>query len=399
MTLTKTAAKFNVGSTISGSGRRQVQTDFADLPGEDAPLPAWIGYGPSQKVGSDYKFEWIVGEAMPTTLTGVTINSSDTSMTLTSATEANQIQVGQILKLEDENVRVATINTTTGAITFDARGGFGTTAAAHTAPYTIRIMAPQYLDSDSFVESAKARGDFKFNYPAQFMWEWTENAMRSAVDSYLVKGSSELAYERTRKMLEIAKNLEASLLYSYKQQPTASAVGSFDGILAQIQTNITNVGGTTIPLTASDIINTLENVVQYDNGRKSFTIITNRKGGRILDSIWNQYFDRTGEPTTTELGVVVDMIHTSHGDIGKMVCQQLDDGKMLILKQDDLDIVPIDTDFGSGWQEFTRDPQQTNTLERQMAYWGMFSFKMGNEKQHAYIRNFSTTLSDYAGVI
>jgi hypothetical protein len=75
------------------------------------------------------------------------LSSSATSLTVNDAdgadaeNEAPRFQVGQLLRIESEYLRVLAVNTTTNVLTVQ-RGVNGTTAAAHTQTTTIEVYQP-----------------------------------------------------------------------------------------------------------------------------------------------------------------------------------------------------------------------------------------------------------------
>ena len=52
----------------------------------------------------------------------------------------------------------------------------GATIATHATATVAQIMSPLYLDTDTFPESAKIRGEYKNFYPAQIMYGYSTTA-------------------------------------------------------------------------------------------------------------------------------------------------------------------------------------------------------------------------------
>jgi hypothetical protein len=408
MAVLRQNAALNMGNAISNSGVRIVQTDFEALPGNDTPLVQWIGYGPGVNISDNGKYEWIIDQDMPQTVTVTAqVTNTTTANTLTMSTsDVASLQVGHILVSMTANssgtagelLRVIDVTSTSGQIQV-TRAYAGTTVATQATSVVLGIMSPAYLDTTTFVESPKGRGDFVFNYFQQVMYETSETDYRTAMQSYLTKQQDEISYDIMKIRLRAVQQLERTLLYSVKQQPTASNEGLMDGLITWIATNKTQQTGL---LTATDIANTLDAIFDFDNTNRAdgLTVVGTRKSKRIWDAIWNSYFEREGEPNTNDLGITVESVHTNWGDLHYMTDQAVREGELLFLDKNDLKILPLNTESGAGWKEFKRDPAIQNVLQRQQAYYGHFSLRVGNEKRHGKIYGpFTTTLASYAGAI
>lgn len=397
MASTASISQFNVGTVgASGTAHKSVQEDFERLPGNDAPTVAMIGYGPAVAVDEGFKIQKIVDRDLPTTVTNTAnIVTAATDITL-STTDAASLQIGQILMIDEELVRVTTVaSSTTVGIT---KGFAGTTSTTHTTSSTVHILSPLFLDTDTFVESAKYRGELKSFYPGQIMYSWSESAMRTAVRSYLTKGEDEMTFEKRNKMREAVRQLEKLVWYGKAQAPTSSNHGSFDGLYRLIDTNKnTSVG----VLTATHLVDLAEDIMAWDNSITSFDVCMNRNMKRIWDAVLNAYFDRRGEPTTTKLGTRVDVFETSIATFRVTIIPELRDGEMYFLKKSDVKLHPLAVrgGFAPGWQEVDRGPSQTNALTRQKAYYNILTLLIGDERRHGRLAGITTTSSSYAGYV
>ena len=401
MASTTSNAAFNVASVgASGTAHRSVQEDFERLPGNNAPTVAMIGYGSPVKVDEGFKFQRIVDRDLPQTIT-ITAqlpNTTSSGTTLTaSTTDIAALQEGQTLLIEDEIVRVTTAGTsTTAAIT---RAFAGTTIGTHVTSVEARIMSPTFLDTATFVESAKSRGEFKSFYPTQIMYEWSQTAMRTAVSSYLTKGQDELTFEKANKMKEAERQLEMLMWYSKAQAPTGSNIGMFDGISRLVSTNVTTASAI---LSGKLLNDTLELALAWDNNNNAFNVYGNRNMKRIWDNIMRAEFDRRADPDYVgPVKVRVDRFETSLGTLNFVIVPNLKDGELYFLKEGDIKLRPLDVagGFSSGWQEFTREPEHTNALSRQMAYYWLGTLDIGDERRHCKMVSITTTPGSYTGYI
>ena len=400
MANTLSVSPFGVGSTISGSGHLSVIEDFKHLPGKTFPFLSRVGYSDARKLDDAYRLRWITSEHLPTfAVLNEGLDSSETGVDVTAATAAT-VQNGQVIRIDDELMRVTSgAGTTTWTVERDYAGS---TAATHSSGANIQLMAPQYLSTDSFVESAKLRGDFASNYPAQFMYFLSQDELSTSVVSYFTGGENEKDHEKKKKkQIEVSRQFEATLLYSMDQQPTGAASGSMAGVLDLIATNRTNVAAQALNL--SHFEDMLATLADLDDSLDSLTLCMSRKVRRIVNALFLAQGSKQLDARETSLGVRIDTFQTPLGDLSLMVVPQLDftdsAGRILtIAKWDDIKVVPIDTKNGSGWKEVTRGFSEANALVEGWGYWGIFTLVIMNEKRHGQIYNFDTALPTYGAI-
>jgi hypothetical protein len=192
--------------------------------------------------------------------------------------------------------------------------------------------------------------------------------------------------------------LEYLALYGKAQAMAAGQPGSPDGIYRLITSNVNTISGL---LTATEMIDTLEMIASWDEGRTNFTFLGNQNTKRLIDGILREHFSVQGTPETTSLGVTIDSFRTSHGTINFMVDRMIRDGEIYVLDMKDIKLHPlaITDGTGQGWVEFTRGPEELDYRATKKVYEYQGVLVMGDERRHALIKGFTTTGSSYAGYV
>lgn len=386
---------FDVANMISGSQVRQVQERFERLPGKQAVLVPRLGYGKPVKFNDAMKYEWIIDEYRPT---HVKINNGagyNTSATDIVVDEADIVQVGHMLKNGDELMRITAIDSSTNTLTVE-RGFSSTSGAALVDDQELLILAPSYLDTATFPQSPTRRGDFVFNYPQQLMYKFGQTSMASANRSYLNKESTELATSKAKHMYEAVRELEASVWYGVKQQPTGANVGAFDGVNSFITTHVNSDTGL---LTATKIIDLLDEVMQDSGGGMGRSFYMGRRTKRVFDAVFNSRVQREMRSTETEVGVVIDRVHWNGGTFDFVVCDLLEEGEAFLLNLSDISIRPADIEVGkgAGWVEGERSVEINDALMVEQFYAFIGTLVVENERRHGKLTGINTDLSNYPG--
>lgn len=384
----------------SGSSYESVQEQFEVLPGEKSPLVSLFGYGPAVHMDDDQRTKVIVDKARPHTLTlAAQVDDTGTALTL-STTEAALLQLGTILRIDDERLRVTTVaaSTTVGV----SREFAGTTGATHVTSSTIHVMSPLFLTNSDFITGSTSRGEFKSFELFHTMDGFAVEDAASGYRSYLTKQQDPMTWWKSQRMMDMNAKLERTLLYSVAQQMTSSQIGAPAGIDQLITSNVTTVTGA---LTASDFVDTFEMLLSHGvvNIGDDMVLYGNRLTRRIFSALARQYFDVKAEPHTTSVGVKMDRFEFDFGSVSfiKEPAQSILDGELFILKTSDIKIHPLDMQagLGNGWVEVTRDAAINNNRSQSIHYSLMAFLVMGDERRHAKITGFSTTRSDYAGFV
>lgn len=378
---------------IAGSQVRQVQEIFDILPGKQAVLVPRIGYGEAVMVDANMKHEWIIDEYRPTHV--VTASSYNSSATSIVVVEADVVQVGQILKNGDERIRVDQITSSTNTLTV-TREFAGTTGEDIASGAELMIMAPAFLDTDSFVTSPTRRGQFVYNYPQQIMYSFGQTAMASANRNYLTAGKTELQRSEEKHMYEAVRELEASLIYGKKQAPSSTDHGSFDGIDAFITTHVSASTGL---LTETKVIDLLDDVLMDSGGGMGRSIYLNRKTKRVFDAVFLRRINQTGAEVVNEVGVAIQRVHWNGGTFDFVITDLIEDGEAFLLNLDTISINPLDIQVGAGpgWVRGERKFEINNSLQVQQFYALICTVKMTNERFNGKWTGIDVDLSKYPG--
>ncbi|MDQ3275461.1 MAG: DUF5309 domain-containing protein [Actinomycetota bacterium] len=382
---------------VPNSHYLSVQEQFETLPGNKHPFISSIKAGPAVTLNESMQIQVIRNKSFPLTITLTAALADGTGTTITaSATDIQILQEGQTLIIDDEVVRVTA--TGTGTTTTISRGFGGSTGAAHANGTVVQIASPLYDDDNVFVLSPFYRGEMaSFNmFRTQYAWQQTSTS--TAVRSYLTKGKNDLDYEWADKAHRAMSQLEYLALYGKSQQMAAGQPGSPDGIYRLITSNVNNVGGL---LSATEIVDTLEMVAAWDEGRTKFTLLGNQNSKRLIDGVLREHFTVQGTPETTSVGVTIDSFRTSHGTIDFMTDRMIRDGELYILDMNDIKLHPlaITDGTGQGWVEFTRGPAEMDYRATKKVYEYQGVLVMGDERRHALIKGFTTTGSSYGNYV
>jgi hypothetical protein len=381
---------------VANSHYLSVQEQFETLPGNKHPFASSVKTGPAVTLNEAMQIQVIRDKSFPLTFAlNATIDDTTTTLTL-AATNSQILQEGQILIIEDEVLRVSTTGAST---TVGATRAFGSsTGVTHTSGTIVQIASPLYDDDQTFVLSPFYRGEMASFNMFNTQYGWSQTSTSTAVKSYLTKGKNELDYEWAQRAHRAMNQLEYLLLYGKTQAMAAGQPGSPDGIYRLITSNVTTVSGL---LSATEIVNTLELIARWDEGRQNFTLLCNLNTKRLLSALLREYFSVQGTPTTTSVGVVLDSFKVDHGTINFMVDRNIRDGEIYILDMSDIKLHPlaITDGTGQGWVEVTRGPEHLNYRATAKFYMYQGVFVMGDERRHAMIKGFTTTGASYSGYI
>lgn len=386
-------ATLDLGNLISGGYYNQIDTAFDILPGLQTPFYKWVQTGEARNVQEDMKFRWIRDKLLPETITCTeAMDASETDFSA-SAADVDAVQLGQILFHGTEAMRVtAKADATTLTV---VRGYGATSGEAHEINATFRIGSPNQVDTTSFVQSSSTFGEYDDNYPMYIQYMHSEGLLRSSVVSYLTGGADEMDKQLQKLMITKIKQLEVQMLYGTAQQPSTTNPGSFAGVLEFLTSNVSTVDGL---LGMTEVATMLQTLVNKDP-QMGHTIWVSQIGKRILSGLIRQYYFNAISPAELGTGLIVDRVQLDQGTFDIQVAPQLNDSELLILRNDDIELVPIKHMYGSGWIEFERKMEQTDAPTREKGTFNVLSFKIGNEERHARIKGFTTDLEAYPNAI
>lgn len=179
------------------------------------------------------KFEW-TETALATRSETITIDGSATSLTVA---DAYQYQVNELIKSENEVMRVTAIADATTLTV--ARGYAGTSAAAHTSKtaYSLGSADPENAQAPDAVADNGAR---LYNYIQTF----TRGVELSNDEiAQLSTAGNPMNGQLERRFIEINRQLAKSFLYGVRYEDTSLKLRSTGGLTQFVTTNVTNVAG------------------------------------------------------------------------------------------------------------------------------------------------------------
>lgn len=384
---------FDVGSEISGTIVRQVDPEIQVLHGIKPGLPALFGYGESTLLGENYVFEWPRHELRPhkVALGAAFTAASDTTLTLT---DSNLVMDGQLLYAGNQVFRV-TGHTNDTVITV-TKSYNGSTAANLAEGDYVYIGLNDTLDDEEFPLDVWAQGEMISNTPLQILKKWGGSDLRSALRSYVIEGSNDVDDQTTKKLLEVEKQLEISMIYGRGATPTGSVRGHFKGIRQLITTHVTAVNDV---LTPQALFNQIEDMHSIDEDSAGRLFIGDMTIKRIWNAFWKAEFQKTGEPMTSEVGITMDAVHTDWGTFRFMVCRAMPPGELWLVNPDDIKLRPIETTGGTGWMEHEWKEDTLQKRVREVGVSNVLTLQVKEEKRHGRWTDISQNLGLYGGAL
>lgn len=306
------------------------------------------------------------------------ITLADGVATTVTVADSGVYQVGELLRCENEIMRVTALpSATTLTVT---RAYSGTTGVAHSAKlmYTLGKAATENGTPGSAIFDTPAE---LFNYVQTFdvsVEVSMDQMMTSTVDG------NTLDQQLERRFIEINRELARAFIYGKKYRDTTNKIHAMGGILEFITTNVTNVAGA---LTVASIDAQILNIVNA--GGKPTIIAMSAYQKQKLDALDanKQYLgkrENTGGNLITktwqsgvlpyELDVVVD---------NTILTDQL-----LILDEEQVEIMPFGGNGESGaWGTYEATTPGQDGKKKIIR--GKYTQKTHNEKAHGYLYGLS----------
>ena len=306
-----------------------------------------------------------------------TITLADDSTTTITVADTGAYQVGELIRCEGEVMRITAL---TNATTLTVTRGYVGTAAAHSAKSMYSLgMAP---GENATPGQAVSRTPSQLtNYIQAFETpveaSWLQMASKT-VDGNTIDKQLEMVFT------EINRQLARAVLYGKKKKDTSLKIWTMDGIMTQISSNVTNVGGA-LTLAAIDalilkIVNaggnpTTLTLSPYQkqkldalDANKQFLGKKEHTGGNLVTNTWQSgILDR-------ELDVVVD--------------KSLMDEHLLITDDEFVEIGNLSGNGLSGsWG--TYDASAPGQWGKKKVIRGVFYNKLHNEKAAGYLYGLS----------
>jgi hypothetical protein len=343
----------------------------------DTPLLQRIGKsslrdGPAEAVKHEWSEDDLRGQTSavqnnPLAAGGVTLN--------VTGGDGVKFRVNDLLKLEDELVRVTAIATDALTIT---RGWAGSTDASHAQGVVVTLVAPMLPQGSDVGEARTTTKVGLFNYTQIFEEVVKVSATMQATRKNVQQNDAEAQIENHLTIL--GTNMEKTLLFGRKAAPAAASPGSMDGIYARLSTNVYDKAGAA--LTQPMLEDAMEAV--WTAGGDVALIVTNMTQKRRINSFLDPY--RQVDYNAGTLGTVVQRFRTDVGTVDILTDRFMPSNEVLIINPSLIGFGPLRTrQLG-----VTKLPPKS----REYDVWqisGEYTAEVRLEKSHARIKSLATT--------
>ena len=216
-----------------------------------------------------YKHEWT---EVSLATREETITLADGSGTTLTVADAYLYQVNELLKCENEVVRVTAIASAT-TLTI-VRAYAGTTGAAHSAKtiYTLGSADPENSDAPAGIQDSSSR---LYNYVQTFT-----RAVELSDDeiAQLSTDGNPLNAHVERRFIELNRQLARAVLYGVRHEDSTNKIHAMGGLKQFVTTNVSNVGGA---LTLAAIDAQILAIVNAGGDPKIIAMAPKQKKGNI----------------------------------------------------------------------------------------------------------------------
>lgn len=342
----------------------------------DTPLLLRIGKDSLRDNCTAVKHEWLEDDVRGTTSlsTNNPLAAGGTTLNVTTG-DGVKFRAQDILMLEDELVRVTAVATDALTIT---RGWGGTTDAAHALNTTVTQIGTALPQGSATLGERTTTKTGKFNYTQIFEEEVKVSATMQSTSKYTQQNDPE--YQIGAQLEIIGVNMERSLLFGYKQQPTASLPGAMDGIKAVLSTNVYNKAGAA--LTQAHLEDAMQDI--WNAGGAPSLLVTNATQQRRINTFLDGY--READYEDEVLGAMVRRYKTNFGQVDVLLDRHMPTNEVWILDESKIGFGPL--------QGRAMAVTKLPATSREFDVWqmsGEYTAEVRTEKAHARIRNLATT--------
>ena len=324
------------------------------------------------------KHEWTEVELAVRSET-ITIDDSATAL---DVNDAYQYQVNELLKIENEVVRVTAI---ADSNTLTVVRGFGDTdAAAHTSKtmYSIGSADPENSEAPAGIAD---NGSRLYNY-IQTLTRGVE--LSNDEIASLSTGGNPLTGQVARRFIEINRQLAKAVLYGTRYEDTGNKIHSMGGLTHFVTTNVTNVGGA---LTVAAIDAKILQIVEAGGDPKLMALSPRQK--QKLDAL---------DASLVRIGKKDDQSHTGgnpnvltwqSGILGHpidiIVDQSVNNDELWLLDTDYVDIGHLSNNGVNG-AFHVEDATTPGQDGQQKVIRGKYTLRVRQQKAHARLYGLTT---------
>lgn len=344
----------------------------------DVPLLLRIGRDSLRDPCTAVKHEWLEDTIRGTTTNDVggTFNNTTDPVTVTITTnDGAKFRIGDILKVEQELVRVT--STATSTITVSRAWG-GSTNAAHGSGILITLLGPAMLQGSDLAGARSTTKSGLFNYTQIFEEEVKVSKTMQATDKYTAQNDPE--YQLGAQLEIIGVNMERTLLFGRKVQATSSVPGAMDGIQIRLSTNVYNKSGAA--LTQAMLEDAMEAI--WQQGGKPSLIVVNSTQQRRINTFLDGY--READYTDEVLGAMVRRYKTNFGMVDILLDRHFPTDEVWVLDESKIGFGPL--------QKRALSTVKLPPLSKEYDVWqisGEYTSETRLEAGHARIYGLATT--------
>lgn len=304
---------------------------------------------------------------------GETVTLADGVGTAMTVADARMYQVGELVRIEAEIVRVTVVvNATTLTI---VRSYAGTTGAAHAAKlaYSLGVADAENSTPGAAISDTVLK---LYNYVQTF--SVPVEVSKDQIMSWTVDGNT-MDAQLERRFIEVNRQLARALIYGIRYDDGAS-IRTLGGLLSFLSSNVTNVGGA-VTIAAIDAL--ILKIVQA--GAKPTTIACSPYQKQKIDALdVNKQLlgkrEHTGGNLITQTwqsGILDDTL-----DI--VVDRTLLDDQLIITDDEYIEPMPFEGNGESGrWATYEATAPGQDGKKNVIR--GKYTLKVHNEKAHGYL--------------
>lgn len=345
----------------------------------DTPLLLRIGRDSLRDGCTAVKHEWLEDTVRGTTTNDVggTLNvvTDPVTVTVTAGDGNTKFRIGDLLKVEQELVRVTATAANTVTVT---RAWGGSTNVVHAAGILITLMAPAMLQGSDLAGARTTTKSGLFNY-TQIVEEEVKVSKTMQVTAKYTK-QNDPEYQIGSQLDIIGVNFERTLLFGRKVQATATVPGAMDGIQARISTNAYNKA--LAALTQTMLEDAMEAIWQA--GGAPSLIVTNSTQQRRINTFLDGYREANYEDVV--LGAYVRRYKTNFGMVDILLDRHMPADEVWILDESKIGFGPL--------QGRSLSTMKLPPLSKEYDVWqisGEYTSETRLEAAHARIFGLATT--------
>jgi len=347
---------------------------------DDYPLLTTVGLGSGGSVNS-LKYEWQEDTLIPLEDAIDMAGNMDNSQTNMVVDHGGYFRPGDVLLVEDELMWVKYIE---GNTLYVKRAFAGTSAASHNNNTVVYNVGNAQLQGSAPGAARNVEIAQYYNYPQI----WSEDAEIFIEDTQVayhgMSGAELLNYRLDKRLREMYQAMERSLIYGKRNAPSTNDEPYASGGLATfLSTNLTDKSGAA--LEEKDLIDVLESIFKACGASYVPDLMVGNTWPKRKMTAWYRGLITT-ERAERVGGARIDHIETDFGDLDLMIDHLVKPDELYLLRTEDISSVTLGNLGLTEWDATI--PGKAHQARR--AY-GVYGWKVKNEKTMAKIYNFSTT--------